>query len=322
MTMKVFIAVAVAAVMTSSYMADAECTAAKCNTVVPDSCTMAAFGSQPYPLSIAQKEAMEFCLNTGGGCVCDPCSSHPESNSCSADPACFWGPRYGTCVSLGKMCVRFTSNATECNNYKMCKHDGAICAFSTPAAPVATLTDCPPMHPFAVAMIILIFLTFVGMVIIISVMIVLRNRARAEEERNEEERDAEAAIQASKRPASLPNASQSVSRLPAQETSHYSGYAASPAAAQNAASADDLDIDAGGGGGEDQAAEDAGGYYDEEGNWIATDGSYDPNAYGYDENGNYVGGDGADQGGYYDEEGNWVATEGGAYDEAVDDEDF
>lgn len=320
--MQVYIAVvAVAAVMTSSYMADAVCTSQTCTTTVGSSCTMEAFATQPYPLSPGQKLVMESCINSGGNCICDPCSAYFEQNTCSADTTCFWTPR-GGCVATGKMCVRFSSNASECNTYKMCKHDGSVCVFTTPAAPTATLTDCPPMHPFAVAMIILIFMTLVAMAVIIGVMIVLRNKARAEEERNEEERDAEAAIQASKRPASLPNAhraSQSIS--PTQATSHYSGYAAPPSATQNAASADDLDIDAGGGE-EEAAAEDAGGYYDEEGNWIATDGSYDPNAYGYDENGNYVGGDGADQGGYYDEEGNWVATEGGAYEAVEDDEDF
>lgn len=321
--MQTYIAIAVvAAVMTSSYMvADAQCTTDTCSTTIGSSCTMQAFATQTAPLSTSQQHVMENCVNSGGSCVCDPCSAYTEQNKCAADTVCFWTPR-GGCVSRDKMCIRFSSNSTECNIFKMCKHDGSICLFTTPAPPVATLTDCPPMHPFAVAMIILIFMTLIGMAVIIGVMIVLRNKARAEEERNEEERDAEAAIQASKRPASLPNASHSISRAPAQETSHYSGYATSPAAAQNAASADDLDIDAGGGGEEEAAAEDAGGYYDEEGNWIATDGSYDPNAYGYDENGNYVGGDGADQGGYYDEEGNWVATEGGAYDEAVDDEDF
>ena len=297
---------------------------ADCSTFCPSAmatCPISDMKAAGYDGDVVQQ-----CLQSGGSCGCDPCNGYappecPNQKSCYLLPV---GGSGGVCVVRDKVCISF--NQSRCADLAFCLWgESGYCEFSPPAAPPSSEANCPTLHPFAVAMIVLIFLTLVFMGAVIGVMIILRNRARAEEERLEEERDAEAAIQASKRPASLPYNQATTARMHQERDNYsYGGKAAAPMPPQqtyqqaphttHAASADDLDFDSGNSGGNEEAA-DAGGYYDEEGNWIATDGSYDPNAYGYDENGNYVGGDGGDQGGYYDEEGNWVATDGAAYEE-------
>eukprot|EP00742_Colponemidia_sp_Colp-10_P021849 GILJ01025704.1.p1 GENE.GILJ01025704.1~~GILJ01025704.1.p1 ORF type:complete len:224 (+),score=51.71 GILJ01025704.1:1-672(+) len=73
------------------------------------------------------------------------------------------------------------------------------CTFAPPApssAGPSSTADCPALHPFPIAMIVLIFITFVASIIIVGVTLVIVRKRAEREEQEEEEKNAEAAIAA------------------------------------------------------------------------------------------------------------------------------
>jgi len=138
-----------------------------------------------------------------GVCCVDNCAVQDSSSCISA--GCALIPGRGTaslCIGRNKLCGLLTG--AQCTYYSFCNRTSPTspCRFQGPkainVAPGPSVADsCPALHPLVVAMLALMFITFVGAVVIVGI-VVWRNQKKADEEEARREA-AEAAAAEAKR---------------------------------------------------------------------------------------------------------------------------
>jgi hypothetical protein len=141
--------------------------------------------------------------NPSGGLCVDECVVR---TSCMSSSICTLVPGRSTalnCVSKDKLCSAFSgSNASLCQSMPMCGFDSSskACYFAPPSNPTtppgeSVAEKCPALHPIVIAMLVLMFLTFIAGVVIVAV-VVIRNQKKADEEEQRKEQAAAAAAEA------------------------------------------------------------------------------------------------------------------------------
>jgi len=153
--------------------------------------------------------------DTGAGgtlpCCVDQCRRYASPSRCASDNNCvnLPGPQGGTastCVNKNKLCMLFGSQGCG-SKYWFCSNvtgsgSSVPCHYVNPtpaqAAEGQSVNDvCPAMHPVVIAMLALMFITFVAAVITVAVVVQRRQKAADEEE--ERRMQAEAAAAEAKR---------------------------------------------------------------------------------------------------------------------------
>jgi hypothetical protein len=154
-------------------------------------CDMATMKSATSNQAYMQK--YRLCAPTGPSmdrCCVDECHVRKPS-SCTTSHgtnACMFVQGSGTqlmCMVRDKVCALLT-NATQCNMYSFCKFESGNCNFAEPTIPQGAAGDsvadkCPALHPVVIAMLALMFITFVGAVVLVAV-VVYRNQKKFDDD--------------------------------------------------------------------------------------------------------------------------------------------
>uniref|UniRef100_A0A7S1MJR5 Uncharacterized protein n=1 Tax=Neobodo designis TaxID=312471 RepID=A0A7S1MJR5_NEODS len=135
------------------------------------------------------------CAPTGPSmdrCCVDECAVRKLSSCTTAHGStpntCMFVQGQGNtkmCMVRDKVC-RMITNSTQCDIYSFCKFENSQCIFATPTIPQGAAGDsvkdkCPALHPVVIAMLALMFVTFVGAVVLVAV-VVYRNQKKFDEE--------------------------------------------------------------------------------------------------------------------------------------------
>lgn len=180
-----------------------------CSYVTPTSgtCTPQYFlgevNAADIPSALAQQyEYFMTCTSQGATgadkCCPDPCGKHTGTDACAADYRCAalpvsssptpYAAATSKCVLKGKLChLLSVANPNDCELYSFCFNDNGLCNYQNATAPggAAALEDldakCGGLHPMVTAMLVLMFLTFVGGIAIV-VITVIKKKKEADED--------------------------------------------------------------------------------------------------------------------------------------------
>ena len=139
-------------------------------------------------------------LCCSSACTVDQCSQFSDASSCLAVKGCAPVPEQGglvACIAQSKLCQLTPDN--QCAGYRFCSNSSGSCAFDVSSSAPSTddgpsvADSCPAMHPMVVAMLVLMFLTFVGAVVLVA-FVVVRNQRQADED--EKRAETAAAVEA------------------------------------------------------------------------------------------------------------------------------
>lgn len=141
-------------------------------------------------------------------CCVDPCNAWVSTDACSRDRRCIALPQSSSgsadnpcvCVLREKLCNLLPMNGGCSNpNYGFCGMSNGQCTYIDPAGASASTATLPPggdvlskcdsLHPMVIAMLALMFITLVGAIIIVGVIVVINQRKA---DREEAEREAAA----------------------------------------------------------------------------------------------------------------------------------
>jgi hypothetical protein len=178
-------------------------------SAITQQCTATYFKAQLNDTSIsptfrnALLTAFRNC-NPGNGtdCCSDPCAKHTRPSDCFAEPGCYplsTAQDVVTCLTRSKLCSLATEGAW-CNSMDYCTWSSAnsLCTWQLPVgktpAPASPLAPdenvdekCPGLHPLVIAMLALMFISFVAGVAVV-VVVVRRKQMQADAEAAEQDR--------------------------------------------------------------------------------------------------------------------------------------
>jgi hypothetical protein len=139
--------------------------------------------------------------SAGNRCCEDPCKAYSGTSTCTDNRNCAALPFHSNggseaeavCVRREKLCSLLSVGSgvgdaknNQCGLYSFCFNRGGVCDYVNPtsgAAAAATLapgedvgSKCGALHPMVVAMLALMFVTLVGGIILVGVVVVLNQR--------------------------------------------------------------------------------------------------------------------------------------------------